>query len=103
MSLVVSVSRGLAGENLVLPYREIASCHVPTGFAGSWLPLLPKSLVIRASLHGIVLILSLESESEVRCFNLTGHSLPCLLRHVVSCLRWCFKALLRMVGVLLGL
>ena len=102
MSLVVIVSRSLAIENLVLPDCEIASRHVPTGFAGSWLPLLPKSLVVHTLLHG-VLLLSLESKCEVRCFDLTGLCLSCFLRRIVTWLRWCFKALLCVVGVLLGL
>ena len=102
MSLVVSVGRGLAAEHLVLPDREVAASHVSGGFAGSWLPLLPKSLVVHTLLDG-VLILSLESEREVRCFNVTGLCLSRFLRHIISCLRCCFKGLLCVVSVLLAL
>ena len=85
MGLVVSVGRGLAAEHLVLPDREVAPRHVATGFAGGWLPLLPKSLVVHTPLDG-VLILSLETECEVRCLHVTGLCLSRFLRHIISCL-----------------
>ena len=102
MSLVVSVGRGLPSEHLVLPDREVASRHVPAGFAGSWLPLLSKSLIVHALLDA-VLILTLESECEVRCLDVTSLCLPCFLRHIISCVRSCFKGLLCVVCVLLVL
>ena len=102
MSLIVSVGRGLAREYLVLSDREVASRHVPAGFAGSWLPLQSESLVVPALLDA-VLILTLESECEVRCLDVTGLCLSRLLRHIISCLRCCFKGLRRVVRVLLAL
>lgn len=93
---------GLPGEGFVLPDGEVAPRHGPAGSVGDGLPLLPQGLVIQTLLHA-ALILSRVTECEVRCLNGTGRCCPSFLRHVTSLLRWRFKALLSMIGVLLAL